>query len=64
MSDTQTAALAAAATDLLEALNYANEFIKGHNECLDPASGEDWIAYCVSLQEQCQQAINKAEGRR
>ena len=64
MSNTQTAALAAAAPDLLEALTYANEFIKGHNECLDKSSGEEWIAYCVGLQEQCQKAINKATTRR
>ncbi len=52
--------------DLLAALRDAAEFIKGSNECLDPSAhggDREWIDYCVALQESCEEAIAKAEGR-
>ena len=50
--------------ELLAALNDAVEFIRGSNECLEPASGsgdQEWIDHCVLLQESCEEAIALAK---
>jgi len=55
----------AAAPEMLAALRDAVDFIKGHNECLGPAthgSDQEWIDYCVSLHKSCMDVIAKAEG--
>ena len=64
LSSGPDASLIAAAPELLAALRYATEFIKGSNECLDQVgtSDKDWVDYCVSLQATCDAAIAKAEG--
>jgi hypothetical protein len=66
MKNDANARLIAAAPALLDALVMATEFIAGHNECLtEPLHNSDrqWIDYCNALLDECNAAIDKAEGR-
>jgi hypothetical protein len=55
--------LLAAAPEMLAALITASEFVSGHNECLSTENDKEWADYCVSVHQQCKDAIAKAEGR-